>query len=467
MDTPKPSEPGLLRRTFAGIFIDLQGLSLILKILIIGGYLAVFGMLFFTLLVELAGDRLQTVEFTLAGKTNNVPLVVVAVAGLAFILGWAYLLTGAAAAKARIFLPVLVLFALQLLLVTNVTFLLLLLELVFFLTVLIVYGLTFRTRFWHALPGLHFFAWLAAVSVLVILSVGTSAENADVARALSANFSIVLLLTLVFWVLLGLSIIDLGLTIGRGFTRIARKILPFSALSALVLFALLIHPLVGALVFWLTKDGFWLLDPLLAILLILGALVVWIARRWSGSSSAVFLTLSLAAPVVVLGLSMAFAGKDFTELLLKMTGVFPPTLLFVGLTTYNLFGMGVAFTAVDGRILPKRARVFLYFGTLLLVVACMLFISNELNTATNHLSLDFQNLINNLFALTALLLGLPYVVWTVLKRREMLIGPQMDASAPPRWAWMERFPARAWIGLSLVLACACSCLLVVVLVLLI
>ncbi len=467
MDNPKPSEPGLLRRTFAGNFIDLQGLPVILKIMTIAGYLAVFGMLVFTLLVELAGDRLQTVEFTLAGHNDKVPLVVVAVAGLAFILGWVYLLTGAAAAKARIFLPVLVLFALQLFLVTNVTFLLLLLELVFFLTVLIVYGLTFRNRFWRDLPGLHFFAWLAAVSVLVILSVGTSAANADVARALSANFSIVLLLTLVFWVLLGLSIIDLGIKIGRSFTGIARNILPFSALSALTLFALLIHPVGGALVFWLTKDGFWLLDPLLAILLILGALAVWIARRWSGSSSAVFLTLSLAAPVMVLGLSMAFAGKDVTELLLKLTGVFPPTLLFVGLTTYNLFGMGVAFTSVDGRILPKRSRVLLYFGTLLLVVACMLFMSNERNTGTNQLSLDFQNLINNLFALSALLLGLPYVVWMVWKRREMLIGPQMDDSAPPRWAWFERFPAPAWIGLSLILACACSCLLVVVIYLLI
>ena len=82
---------------------------------------------------------------------------------------------------------------------------------------------------------------------------------------------------------------------------------------------------------------------------------------------------------------MAFAGQDFAELLLKMTGIFPPLLLFVGLTTYNLFGMGVAFTGVDGRILPRRARVLLYFGTLILVVATMLFLSNERNAETNQL----------------------------------------------------------------------------------
>ena len=58
MDASKPLKAGILRRTFAGIFIDLQGLPVILKILTVVGYLAVLGQLLFTLLVELAGDRL-------------------------------------------------------------------------------------------------------------------------------------------------------------------------------------------------------------------------------------------------------------------------------------------------------------------------------------------------------------------------------------------------------------------------
>jgi hypothetical protein len=461
VDTPKSPEPGLLRRIFAGNFIDLQGFPVSIKILTIGGYLAVFGLLLFTLLVELAGDRLPNVEYSLAGQNDKVPLVVMAIAGLAFILGWSYLLTGAAASRARIFLPVLVLFGLQLFLVTGGALLFLSLEVLFFLTVLIIYVLTFRTRFWPDLPGLHFFGWLGAVSVIVILSFGTTPTNAKVAVALSANFSIVLLLAIVFWVLLGFTIIDLGIQIGRGFTRIARKCLPFSAFSALVVFVLLIHPAVAALVFWLTKDGFLLLDVLFSIVFIPGALILWITRHWSGSTGAVFLTLSLATPVVVLGISLAFSGHDFTELVLQMTGLFPPMLLFVGLTTYNLLGMGVAFTGVDGRILPKRARVLLYFGTLLLVVACMLFQSNERIAETNQLSLDVQNMINNLFALSALVLGIPYVVWMVWKRRELLIGPEKEFSGEEsRWLWLERVPGPAWLALSLVMACACACLLV-------
>jgi hypothetical protein len=463
MDAPKYLKTDLLRRTFADNFIDLQGLSVALKILIVVGYLAVLGQLLFTLLVELAGDRLPVVLYSISDVNYKVPLLVMAVSGLAFILGWAYLLTGAAAAKARIFLPVLALFALQLFLVTGGNLLLVFLELVFFLAVLVIYGLTFRTKFWLDLPGLHFFGWLGAVSIIVILSVGLSAANANVATALSANFSILQLLTIVFWVLLGLSVINLGVSIGRGFNRIARKLLPISAFNALIVFFLLIHPAVIALIFWLTKDGFWLLDVLFSILLILAAVIVLIAHRWSAPTGSVFLVLSLATPVLVLGLSMAFAGNDFTQLLLNMTGIFPPTLLFVGLTTYNLFGMGTAFTSVDGNILPKRARILLYFGALLLVVACMLFMSNDRIVETNQLSMDIQSFINNLFALSALFIGLPYVVWMVWKRREMLIGPESDFSEPPRWGWLTRIPGKVWIAVGVVLACSGSCVLGLVL----
>jgi len=206
------------------------------------------------------------------------------------------------------------LFALQLFLVTGGTLLLILLEVLFFFTVLVIYGLTFRTHFWRDLPGLHFFGWLGAVSVIVILSVGTATTNASVAVALSANFNIVMLLTLLFWVVLGFSIVDLGIQIGRAFTQIGLRYLPFSTFSALIVFVLLIHPAVIALAFWLTKDGFLLLDLPFSILFILGALALWFARRWSASTVAVLLTLSLASPVVVLGLSMAFAGQDFAEL---------------------------------------------------------------------------------------------------------------------------------------------------------
>jgi hypothetical protein len=464
MENLKPSTPGFWSRTLAENFIALQGLPVSVKIMTIVGYLAVFGLLFFTLLVELTADRLPVVLFTQVGETDQVPLLVVGIAGLAFILGWAYLLTGAAASRARIFLPVLILFGFQLFLVSGGNLLALFLEILFFFIVLVIYGLTFRTHFWSDLPGLHFFGWLLAVSVIVLLSFGVSPTNAGVATALSANFAILMLLTMVFWVVLGLSIIDLGIKVGGSFTRFVRKFLPFSVLSALVVFVLVIHPAVAGLVFWLTRDGFLLLDVIFSILLIPAGIVLWMTHRWSVSTRSIILSLSLAIPVVALGLSMAFAGGDFTELLLKMTGLFPPILLFVGLTTYNLLSMGVTFTSVDGRILSKRSRVLLYFGTLLLVVACMLFLSNQRIAGTSQPSMNMQSLVNNLFALSALVLGIPYLVWTVWKRRDILIGPDLDFIAPPRWSWLERLPGPAWLALSFILACVSACLLLAILI---
>ncbi len=88
--------------------------------------------------------------------------------------------------------------------------------------------------------------------------------------------------------------------------------------------------------------------------------------------------------------------------------------------------------------------------------------SNNRSAETHRLSQDIQSWINNLFALSAMFIGIPYVVWLVWKRREKLIGSDIDTSNPPSWAWLERFPKQAWMMAAVVLACACSCFLLVI-----
>ena len=461
MDTSqplKPPRPNFLRKFISDNFVDLHGLSFILKILTTAGYLAVLGQLLFTLVIERLGFSLPVVAYSIVDKIYQVPLVVMAVTAIAFIMGWVFLLTGAAASRARVFLPVLTVFALQLFMVSSL--LGIFVELLFIIAVLLIYLLTFRTNFWRDLPDLHFFGWLLAVSAIFILSVGTSATNAELASALSTNFSIVMLLTLAFWVLLGFSVFSLGIKVGKFVTSYARKALPFPALSALAVFLVIIHPMVALLVIWQGRDPFWSFDLPFSVLFLLVALVLWILRRWSPRVAAIFLALSVATPVIMVCLSGAFAGRSFTENVLKMTGFFPPILLFVLMTTYNLLGMGVTFTGVDGRVMPKRARILLYFGTLILVVACMLFISNEHIAGTDTLATDYQDLINSFISISAFIFIIPYGIWMIVKRRELLIGPELDPAAPPQWTFLEKVPRVAWIIISLVLACSCVCLLV-------
>jgi hypothetical protein len=87
----------------------------------------------------------------------------------------------------------------------------------------------------------------------------------------------------------------------------------------------------------------------------------------------------------------------------------------------------------------------------------MLFLSNERKVETGQLFVDIQPMINGLLALSALALGIPYVIWMILKRRESLTGPEFLGS--PRWTWLERVSGKGWFALSFILACSCSCLL--------
>ncbi|MCJ7432709.1 MAG: hypothetical protein MUO77_04400, partial [Anaerolineales bacterium] len=382
---------------------------------------------------------------------------------LFFILGWVYVLTGAAMAKARIFLPALGLFAFQLFIITGGGSFAACAEVVFIFFFLIVYAITFRTRFWRDYPFVHFFIWLAILLFFMFFSVGFAETDAQVANSITANFSLILLLTLLFWVFLGLDIMNLGISIGRALTKIARRFLPFPALSALTLFILIAHPTFVLVLMVLTEGWIWLFDLALSIPLALGAVVIWFRRRWNLSTTATFLSLSLASPVASLGLSMSLSGTDMLEALLALTGIFPPLLLFVGLTTYNLLGTGITFTSVDGKIIPRDARIPLYFGTVILVITFMLLMSNERVADTGKLFIDVQGMINGLFMMGGIFLGLPYVIWLIFKRREEIIGNEDEFMSPPRWLWLERIPARAFLTLSLISACLCSTILMAIL----
>jgi hypothetical protein len=448
-------------------FIDLRGLSLTIKLLTIGGYLSVFFLLAIVLLFETIGKDLPSARFSPSNNAQVVamPLAVMGVTILFFILGWVYVLTGAAMSKARVFLPVLGFFAFQLGLMTGssgVAFSIFA-EVIFIFFFLIIYALTFRTKFWQDYPLVHLFIWLAVILFFMFISVGFAKTDAHIALGISANFSLIMLLTLLFWVFLGLDIMNLGIAIGRALTKIARRFLPFRVLSALTLFVLIFHPTFVLVLITLTEGWVWLFDLVLSVPLALGAVVIWSMRRWNIYTVATFLSLSLASPVASVGLSMSLTGSDVLEKLLSLTGFFPPLLLFVGLTTYNMLDTGLTFTNVNGKVIPREARILLYFGVVILVVTFMLIMSNERVVDTGKLFIDAQGLINALFMLGGIFLGLPYVIWLIFKRREEIIGDEEEFTSPPRWLWLERIPAWAFLTLSLISACLCSTVLMVAL----
>lgn len=443
------------------ILIDFRGLPLSVQLLATLGYLAVLGLLLATLFFEWLGSQLNFVEYSAPAGLYHIPFTVVVITSLTFVLGWAFVLAGAAGSKARVFLPVLALFAFQLFILTGAlgdwVLLAMCAEGLFLAALLGLYAFTFRKRFWRDYPLPLFIFWLGVAFFFIGLMWVLGQTDEAVTNQLAGTLNVLALLTLIFWVRLGLDAVELAVKVGRAVTVGLRRRLPEAALTALTILILLVRPALGALAIALTKDGFWGLD-----LLASGALIVWgaglaLTRRWSARASATLLALGLVSPVFALAVSLAFQGHDFTDLIVSAIGLFPPVLLFVALTTYNMIGFGVSFANVEGAAMPRRARVLLYFGMVILVTTFVLFFMNQRDAVTGEPDQSTQSLINNLFALSALALGLPYLGWMVWRRREDLIGADDEFAGEPRWAWLARVSSRVWLMLGAGVGLLCAC----------
>ena len=210
--------------SFRSKVISLNGLSQDIRRLAVLGYVIVLGMLVATLLLELVGDQLESVTFRPDSSTGRVqiPILAIIVSNISFVLGWAFLLTGASDCRRRVFLPVVFVFLFQLFLLAiglgdNRNLIFAFWSLAIPLVALPV-GLHFFTRRsvrWREHPMLEFAAWGAAMSVFVIFLWVARATTADVALAVHSTFLVVLLLSVPYWVLLGFGVVDMSADLAR------------------------------------------------------------------------------------------------------------------------------------------------------------------------------------------------------------------------------------------------------------
>ncbi len=137
--------------------------------------------------------------------------------------------------------------------------------------------------------------------------------------------------------------------------------------------------------------------------------------------------LSLSTPIATVGLTNAL----FTELdpvggaltvLGVGAGVLPAAFIFVGLAAYDVMNFGVRYANVDGRLMPRTGRVLMYFGSILLVAAYVMFYLNTETIRTGEPQESVNLFIDGPFIFGVIFLGLPYLLWTAAKRQERLIG---------------------------------------------
>lgn len=429
--------------------IDFSQLSLSLKILAWGGYAAVSLLLLMTLLFEIFGARLPMVHFTaFEGSelvSKHVPTLVMIVSSLGLTLAWAYIMTGATDCRRRIFLPVLAIFGAQLFFMIpfsgldSDSFVSGLRVLPFCgtapLLLLAVFGFYMRThrkKAWRDYPLIEFVGWII-ISLYYLMGLWLiAADRKNVAEALVASFHIMTFVALPWWFLNGLALIHAALGLGHSLTILLRRLIPNSLLRILVLFIVLVHPTVMLFTTaFNTSPGnpselFIALftDAVLATPLILLMLGLMIARRWNTKNAVMLLTLSLALPFFSAGFVAAFSGRELLnplEMTAEGADSLAPTLVFVLLMAYNVLSLGSAFANKDGESAPRSGRVLLGLGAAILIISGTIF-SVNIRDAAGELDQSFRTAIDAFFTVGVFVLGIPYLVWTAWKRREILSG---------------------------------------------
>lgn len=406
-----------------------------MKLLIIFGYACVATALGATLYLELAIRGSGGIEYPhLEDGLVRTPVEVMVVSSIVLSLGWAFFLSGASDCRRRIFIPIALFFAVQWVLFSPIES-----EWSFvpgFGGVLLVLGVVgvhlFRPRaaYWKNLQVLEFAAWLTlmlfSISWLFLLQ-----SREETAIGLDSALSFPQVLSIPFWFLLGIEATDLGLTLARYVTVRLQRVLPMLRKVILLLLgwlfirAFAFFALVGTSGEGDTFMGYWgVAELLVSLALLVAALLLTIplfVGRLGQRTIITIFTLSLSTPIATLGMTTALlpdldpVGGVLTVLGVG-AGVLPAALLFVGLAAYDVMNFGIRYANVDGYLMPRTGRVQMYFGAVLLVAAYVVFYLNTEVVQSGEPHEILSLLIDVPFMTGVLFLGVPYLLWTLVRR---------------------------------------------------
>lgn len=417
--------------------VDLAGLSWSLRLLTLLGYASVASMLAVTLFLELSAAGSSGVEFKSNFSSKAllvVPVPALIFSGLSLAAGWAFVLTGATDCRRRVFLLIGGVFFVQWVLFVGrggvATAFLGFAGLLLLAVVALMHLFSRRLRYWRAYALVEFSAWLILM-LLVVAEMFLNNTRRVAALDLELALSVPQILTMPFWIVLGVEAVDVAAKLTRQVIAGLRSRFSDRRFGTLVVAVLLIRPVISfALI--LNDGGWWGIDLLVSLVLVLWAAGLRLSGRLSVRTLSLLLAISLVLPLLTLGWSQPFRETDLTTVVLSVAGVatnvLPAALLFVGLAAYDVLNFGVRYANVDGRIMPRGGRVLMYFGAVLLVTAYVLFFLNAREVGTGQTDESLNLLIDMPFMAGVLFLGLPYLAWMVWRRREWLIGSEIASA---------------------------------------
>lgn len=425
--------------SFRNRLVDLRPFPHGLRTLVVFGYLCVATTLAATLYLEIFTSSAGGVEYRSGdgGVQVRTSVEVMVLSSVVLALGWAFFLAGASDCRRRVFIPIAFFFAVQWILFSPAEgFIAALIGfgglLVVFCAV-VAHMFSSQASYWSELPVFEFVAWLALMMVS-FAGVFLVQGRANTAVGLDSALSFPQVISAPFWILLGVGAVDAGIKLAR---LVVRRLRPVSVSARRALLLLLGWLVIRTFVFFALigeAEGFlanWSVPEILVSLALLFTTILVAVPVLIGSlgyrTVLTLFALSLSTPIATVGLTNAL----FTELdpvggaltvLGVGAGVLPAAFIFVGLAAYDVMNFGVRYANVDGRLMPRTGRVLMYFGSILLVAAYVMFYLNTETIRTGEPQESVNLFIDGPFIFGVIFLGLPYLLWTAAKRQERLIG---------------------------------------------
>lgn len=398
------------------------------RLLILGGYAATLAVIVASLLSGLFASPL--VFFESVDLPASIPSFVLVVAIAAFIVGWAFLLTGASDSGRRVFLPTVVIWLFILwLMVGYINAGFGLLVLLGGLGLLFVVARTAHSIRWRRRPIAEFLSWLTLTAVLVVVSYALSASMSVFAVAMNTTHLWLAIMALPIWIWLGLDAVVGAIDLARFAGRVVRKILPersIRIIGAVLIVGLPVVCAVGLAAFADPNQpqavaGWLFLAALLGAPLSLLSIGLLALRRWQARVAVLLLSLELVFLVITFALASAVYSTGLEDWF-GASNLIPPVVLFTLLATYDLAVLGTRYAEIDGRVIPRTGRVLMYFGALLLILGssmALFSVSYQAPTTDAHVNY-IQAFVAFGLMVGIVIIGLPYLVYTVVRRRDRL-----------------------------------------------
>ena len=416
--------------------IDLRGVPRDVQRLASLGYAVMVLLVVAVLCYELMPLTPGSVRIQEGSGAVLVPWGALALSSTAFVMGWAFLLTGAGSGPKWAFYPVAVLFfCVCFVLASSAPWSG---QAAFLLALCVFSAVCLAMRVILRQPSsamTRFVRWAGLGGALLVILWSPGSSLGQVGTNLESLLLLLAVLLLPFFILLGVELVDAGVRAGSWLASHLGERLPSGALH-LTAVLLLMLPIVSVFAAGPGGNPSPLDVPVNAavpsVVLLLGAIVVKLTGRWNPRLVRTFIALAIAVLFIGLGASLVI-WKELAPAGVSKVALLPPAFLFAATLVYHSCNFGPRLVARESRLFPRDGRVLTYFGVVALLLAYALLRLTARVEATGQPSKELQTIFNSVFFIGSYLLGPFYLAWIAWKHPARLAAqdsPESECGAP-------------------------------------